>query len=137
MGKKPKTPDQPIASVDRASLHEETRFIKRQQWTLTAAGLALLGAVLTAAIALKPLTAFERYWGLVIVNIIPPTFGLFLLSLQFHLSRVRRDIDGSDRYHFVRGLEIVAIYFFALIVGAFVVAHVVGREPTAPPSIPL
>jgi hypothetical protein len=102
---------------------------------LTAAGLALLGAVLTAAITLKPLTAFERYWGLVIIKIIPPMFGLFLLFLQFHLSRVRRDISAADRFPFLRGLEVVGAYIIVLIVGAVVVAHVVGREPTPPPSV--
>jgi SNF family Na+-dependent transporter len=128
-GEETQRADRPIASVDRASLHEETRFAKRQQWNVTAAGLALLGGILTVALApsLKPLAPFEKSAGLFILFAIPLGCTIFICRLQYHLSEVRLKINADDQNPLTRGWEAVLAFISAVVVGAFIVGDVLLR----------
>jgi hypothetical protein len=116
--------DRPIASVDRASLHEETRFAKRQQWTITVAGLALLAGILATLPDLRPLSPSEKCAGLLIVIAIPLGCAFYLFKLQGHLRQVRQDIDPQDKNALIRGWDVLVLLVATLVVGAFFVGYV-------------
>jgi len=82
---------------------DELRFAKRQQWSITAAALALLGAVFGVAHTMVPLGPSEKALAAIFALAIGITASWHLISLQNHLARTRRQIDEKDEDAWWRG----------------------------------
>ena len=106
--------------IDRAARHEEVRFLKKQQWAVTTAGVLLLGALL-ATIRNMHMTPLDKFLALVLIAIGVYTGWLFLDDLQYGLADVRRWLDPADRDAANRGREILHLHKFILVASAVVV----------------
>jgi uncharacterized membrane protein len=118
--------------IDRAAFHEEVRFLKRQQWAVSTAGVLLFGALL-AAIRDMRMTALDRL--LVVVLIAIGVYGgwFFLDDLQDGLAKVRRSLDPNDYDAATRGVGVVRLFKSILVVSAVVVVWaVVFKLPISP-----
>jgi UDP-N-acetylmuramyl pentapeptide phosphotransferase/UDP-N-acetylglucosamine-1-phosphate transferase len=106
--------------IDRAAFHEEVRFYKRQQWAVTTAGVALLGAFLATVRGLH-MEAWEKYVAVALVVGGICVGGYFIDDLQKVLDKVRRRLDRFDPNPADRGLPIVYFHKIILTVSAAVV----------------
>jgi hypothetical protein len=135
--------------IDRAAFHEEVRFYKKQQWAVTTAGVALLGALL-ATVRGEHLGLCEKSFAVFFIVAGVCAGGYFLDDLQSALARVRRRLDPSDPaglvsrwpcwQHFLtvvrrrpdattRGLDIVCLHKGILVVSAVVVLWALFKDP--------
>ena len=73
--------------IDRATRHEEVRFLKKQQWAVATAGVLLLGALL-ATIRNMHMTVLDKFLAWVLVAIGVYAGWLFLDDLQYGLADV-------------------------------------------------
>src|SRR5262249_31740704 len=110
--------------IDRAARHEEIRFLKRQQWAVAAAAVALLGALL-AAIRDMHMTALDKAFILVVIAVGIAAGWYFLEDLQEGLANVRRAQDPKDCGASTRGRPILNIHKTILLGAALVVAWIV------------
>ena len=110
--------------IDRAARHEEVRFLKKQQWAVTTAGVLLLGALL-ATIRNMHMTALDKFLAVVLIAIGAYAGWLFLDDLQYGLADVRRWLDPADRDAATRGREILHLHKFILVASATVVVWAV------------
>jgi hypothetical protein len=106
--------------IDRVAWHEEVRFLKKQQWAVTTAGVVLLGALL-ATIRNMHMTALDRFGAVALIAGGVWAGWFFLESLQNGLAVVRRRLDPSDRDAATRGREIVTLHKAILAGSALVV----------------
>jgi hypothetical protein len=115
---------------DRSSRLDELRFAKKQQWSIAAAVLTLLGAIFGAAHTMAPLEPWEKAVGSILAIGIMMFGNLHLWSLQNHLAATRRAIDASDEDAWWRGGTILFSLMTVLLISAVVVAYyVLWRSP--------
>jgi uncharacterized membrane protein len=115
-----------VTDTIKAALWEELRFAKRQQWTITAAVVALIGGAYS--IASGELEDWEK--AVITILIVAAIIGgiYWLFDLQGHLYRTRLVIDPYDREAKHRGLEIVYGMVGAMILSAIVVCYLLLRD---------
>jgi len=92
--------------IDRAARHEEVRFLKRQQWAVTTAGVVLLGAFL-AIIRNHDMSAWDKHLAVLLIVVGVGAGCFFLDDLQNGLANVRRALGPADREVATRGGEIL------------------------------
>src|SRR5712691_5091243 len=114
-----------LTDTIKATYLEELRFAKRQQWTITAAVVALIAGAYSIAKSLAP---WEKAVAtiLVVVAVVAGIYWLF--DLQRHLYRTRLVIDRWDPNPWWRGSEIVNGMAGAMIISAIVVCYLLLRD---------
>src|SRR5262245_53974620 len=112
--------------IDRAAWHEEVRFLKRQQWAVTTAGLALLGAFL-ATLGNAGLRPCEKALAVLFIMVGICAGGYFLDDLQDGLATTRKSLDPKDPNPKTRGGDILLLHKLILVGGALVVVWVLLR----------
>ena len=108
----------------KAAYLEELRFAKRQQWTITAAVVALIAGVYNVVQYL----GWEKCAAAVLIWIVVAGGIYWLFDLQGHLHRTRLVIDRHDTSAGHRGLEIVYGMAGVLIISAIVVSYLLSRD---------
>jgi hypothetical protein len=124
-------------------LFDEMKFAKRQQWTVTNYMLLLLGAILGVAVALKPITSFEKHTLWVLEVFVVGAGAYFLIDLQRYMKDLRERIqsieasfDEADRILLdireykspgLRSLPFTVMMLAAITVAAVVVGYAVWR----------
>lgn len=71
---------------------EELRFAKKQQWSIAAAGMTLLGAIFGAAHTMAPLGLWEKTIGAILALLVMFASNLQLFFLH---GSVRLFLDGA------------------------------------------
>jgi hypothetical protein len=109
--------------IDRAARHEEVRFLKRQQWAVTTAGAALLGAFLAVIRngSGHMVSGWGKYFAIVPIVVLVWAGWYFLNKLQDGLGAVRLQLDPCDPNPFTRGDDILRLHKFVLLISAVVV----------------
>src|SRR5262249_12781553 len=102
---------QMLPDVIKAALLEELRFAKRQQWTVTAAVVALIAGAYNVA---KSLARWEKVVAAIMVVVVVAGGIYWLLDLQ----GTRLRIDPYDRGAGHRGLDVVYGMIWAMILSA-------------------
>jgi hypothetical protein len=110
--------------IDRAALHEEVRFLKKQQWAVASAGVILFGALL-ATIRGEHMSTLDKFLAVVLIAVGVWAGWFFLDDLQNGLAGVRRRLDPTDCAAETRGSEILNLHKGILVASALVVAWVV------------
>jgi hypothetical protein len=110
--------------IDRAALHEEVRFLKKQQWAVASAGVILFGGFL-ATIRGEHMSTLEKFLAVVLIAVGVWAGWFFLDHLQNGLAGVRRKLDPTDCAAETRGSEILNLHKGILVASALVVAWVV------------
>jgi hypothetical protein len=112
--------------TDTITLWEELRFAKRQQWTITAAVVALIGSAYS--IAREGLVDWEK--SVITILIVVAVIGAiyWLCDLQRHLYRTRLDIDQYDPDPWWRGADVARGMVGAMVISAFVVCYLLLRD---------
>ena len=110
--------------IDRAALHEEVRFLKKQQWAVASAGVILFGGFL-ATIRGEHMSTLEKFLAVVLIAVGVWAGWFFLDDLQNGLAGVRRRLDPADCAAETRGSEILNLHKGILVASALVVAWVV------------
>jgi len=95
-----------VADTIKAALWEELRFAKRQQWTITAAVVALIGGAYTLAGREDRLDDLEKSVAAILIAAVVVAGIYWLSDLQRHLRITRLVSDPYDREAGRRGLEI-------------------------------
>src|SRR5262249_41394810 len=109
----------------KAALWEELRFAKRQQWTITAAVVALTAGAYSMEKSLDP---WERAVAAILIGVAVAGGIYWLIDLQRHLYRTRLVIDRWDPNPWWRGSEIVSGMAGAMIISAIVVCYLLLRH---------
>src|SRR5215831_15084440 len=113
--------DEEKEKIDRAARHEEIRFLKRQQWAVTTAGVVLFGAFL-AIIRNHDMSG----WCAVLLIVVAVGAGCFFLDdLQDGLAGVRRALDPNNPNPRERGEDILRLHKAILVSSAAGVLWVV------------
>jgi hypothetical protein len=115
-----------ITDAIKAALWEELRFVKRQQWTITAAAVALIASTYSAVQSLAP-SDLEKIGATILVVVVAAGGVYWLVDLQHHLYRTRLAVDRYDRNPLWRGSEIVTGMAGAMILSAAVVCYLFWR----------
>jgi hypothetical protein len=116
-----------LPDVIKAALLEELRFAKRQQWTITAAVVALIAGAYGVAQPLA-LSDLEKVGATILVVVVVIAGIYWLVDLQRHLYRTRLRIDPYDPDPRWRGSEIVSGMAGAMILTAAVVCYLFCRD---------
>ncbi len=117
-----------LTDTIKAALLEELRFAKRQQWTITAAVVALIAGAYTIAVDKQSLDPWERAVAAILVVVVVVAGIYWLCDLQRHLYRTRLVIDRWDPDPWWRGSEIVNGMAGAMIIIAIVVCYLLLRD---------
>lgn len=116
--------DEEKEKIDRAARHEEIRFLKRQQWAVTTAGVVLFGAFL-AIIRNHDMLKWEKSLAVLLIVVAVGAGCFFLDDLQDGLAGVRRALDPNDPNPRERGEDILRLHKAILVASAAVVLWVV------------
>jgi|SRR5215472_14414120 len=116
-----------ITDTIKAALWEELRFVKRQQWTITAAVVALIGGAYTLA-KRQSLAPWEKAVAAILIGVVVVGGIYWLLDLQAYLHRTRLVVDPYDKDAKERGLKIVYGMIGAMIISAMVVCYLLLRD---------
>ena len=116
-----------LPDVIKAALLEELRFAKRQQWTITAAVVALIAGAYSAVQPLA-LSDLEKVGATILIVVVVAGGIYWLLDLQRHLYRTRLVIDRWDPNPWWRGGELVSGMAGAMILSAAVVCYLFWRD---------
>jgi hypothetical protein len=108
-----------------AARMEELRFLKRQQWTVTAAVVALITGAYNVV---KPLTHYEKSIATILITIGVIAAIYWLHDLQRSLRNTRLVVDRYDRGARRRGLEVVYGMAGAMIINAIAVCYLFWRD---------
>jgi hypothetical protein len=115
-----------LTDTIKAALWEELRFAKRQQWTITAAVVALIAGAYGIEKSLDP---WEQALAAAILIGVVVVAGIYwLFDLQGHLYRTRLVIDRSDPDPWWRGSDVVSGMAGAMIISAIVVCYLLLRD---------
>jgi hypothetical protein len=115
-----------LTDTNKAALLEELRFAKRQQWTITAAVVALIGGAYTIA---KPLDhLWEKAVATILVMAVVAGGIYFLCDLQRHLYHTRMIIDRWDPDPWWRGADVVSGMVGAMVISAIAVCYLLLRD---------
>jgi len=112
-----------VTDTIKVALWEELRFVKRQQWTITAAVVVLMAGAYSIT---RSLVGWEK--SVITILIVASAIGgiYWLFDLQRHLRRTRLVIGPYDRGH--RGLDIVYGMVITLIISAVAVCYLSWRD---------
>jgi hypothetical protein len=138
MAKRRIKPEELERRADRRSkisiFHEELRFAKKQQWTVTIATLTLIGAILPIASYLNIVKFWEKVVGVGVALLLAAGGCYLVYRLQCHLRDTRIGIDPADRDAWRRGIEIMWGVKIAMVVGAIVFGALLflRQDPRAP-----
>src|SRR4051794_22805204 len=89
--------------LDHTARHEEVRFAKKQQWSVTTSAVTLLAAIFGITHLVEPGPGLrEKIAATIFVVAILGSAGLFLWKLQDHLSETRTLLDRTDREPWLR-----------------------------------
>jgi hypothetical protein len=116
--------DQEKEKIDRVAWHEQVRFLKRQQWAVTTAGVVLFGAFL-AIMGKQDMSEWEKYLAVLLIVVGVGAGCFFLDDLQNGLAVVRRALDPCDREAATRGDEILILHKAILVASAALVLWIV------------
>jgi hypothetical protein len=116
--------DQEKEKIDRVAWHEQVQFLKRQQWAVTTAGVALFGAFL-AIMRNQNMSAWEKYFAVLLIVVAVAGGCFFLDDLQNGLAVVRRALDPRDDEAATRGDEILVLHKAILVASAAFVLWIV------------
>src|SRR5262249_53074133 len=116
-----------LPDIIKAALLEELRFAKRQQWTITAAIVALIAGAYSAVQPLA-LSDLEKVGATILIVVVVAGGIYWLIDLQGHLYRTRLRIDRYDPNPRWRGSEIVSGMAGAMILSAAVVCYLFWRH---------
>ena len=116
-----------LPDVIKAALLEELRFAKRQQWTITAAVVALIAGAYSAVQPLA-LSDLEKVGATILIVVVVAGGIYWLLDLQRHLYRTRLVIDRWDPNPWWRGGELVSGMAGAMVISAIVVCYLLLRD---------
>jgi hypothetical protein len=111
--------------VDRAARHEEVRWLKKQQWAITTAGVVLFGAFLTILRNVQHLTALDKFMAVALIALGVWAGWFYLDDIQNGLAGVRRALDPNDPNPAERDDDILGLHKAILIASAVVVVWVV------------
>jgi hypothetical protein len=111
----------------KAAYLEELRFAKRQQWTITAAVVALIAGAYSVAHQSLALCA-ENVVAAGLIWIVVAGGIYWLFDLQGHLRRTRLIIDPYDDTAQRRGSEIVYGMAGALMLSAVIVCYLLFHD---------
>jgi hypothetical protein len=113
-----------MANDQKATLDEEIRFIKKQEWYVATAAITLIGALYGIAHTIAPPpTNAEKAVATVLVTLVAACTGGVLISLHDHLVRKRKERDKADPNPGRRGVEIPISLIAAVATSAFVVIY--------------
>jgi hypothetical protein len=112
--------DQEKEKIDRVAWHEQVQFLKRQQWAVTTAGVALFGAFL-AILRNQKMSACEKYFVVLLIVVAVAAGCYFLDDLQRGLAVVRRALDPHDEKAATRGDDILVLHRAILVASGAVV----------------
>jgi hypothetical protein len=104
---------------------EELWFAKKQQWSIAAAAMTLLGAIYGAAHTMTPLVPCEKVIGTILALLIAIAGSIHLVSLQNHLAATRDDEDKKEAWR--RGASVLYTLVAVLVIGALVVVYYIWR----------
>ena len=114
--------DDQQTDVDPATLHEELRFAKKQQWYVATSAVTLLGAIFAIARVTK-LNLIEKHAATFLATLVA-VFGVyFLWKLQHHLKRVRLELGTTDKSPLLRGVDLALVLSGIVVVSALVVVY--------------
>jgi ABC-type branched-subunit amino acid transport system permease subunit len=117
-----------VTDAIKAAIWEELRFVKRQQWTITAAVVALIGGAYTLAGREDRLDDLEKSVAAILITVVVIGAIYWLRDLQRYLHRTRLVTDPDDRKAEHRGLEIAYGMRGAMILSAVVVCYLLLRD---------
>jgi len=117
-------PDTIKAALLQARL-EEIRFAKRQQWTITAAVVALIAGAYGIEKSLDP---WEQAVAAILIVVVVVAGIYWLIDLQGHLYRTRLRIDPYDPDPWWRGSDVVSGMAGAMVISAIVVCYLLLRD---------
>src|SRR5262249_33519269 len=89
----------------KAAVLEEIRFAKRQQWTITAAVVALIAGAYSIE---KSLDHWEQAVAAILIVVVVIGGIYWLIDLQHHLYRTRLRIDPYDPDPWWRGADVAS-----------------------------
>jgi hypothetical protein len=112
----------------KAALLEELRFAKRQQWTVTAAVVALIGGTYTIASDKQSLVPWEKAGATILIIAVVAGGIYWLFDPQGHLYRTRLVIDRWDPDPWWRGTDLVTGMAGAQILSGAVVCYLLLRD---------
>jgi uncharacterized membrane protein len=110
----------------KAAHLEELRFAKRQQWTITAAVVALIAGAYSMEKSLA--LCWEKCAAAGLIGIVVAGGIYWLFDLQRHLHRTRLAIDRYDPNPWWRGGELVSGMAGAMVLSAIVVCYLLLRD---------
>jgi hypothetical protein len=105
---------------------DELRFAKRQQWSIAAAAMALLGAIFGVAHTMDPLGPGEKAVAAIFALCVGIAACWHLVSLQNHLARTRRLIDEKDEDAWWRGGTVLWSLVVVVAISALTVVYYVA-----------
>jgi hypothetical protein len=114
-----------LTDAIKAAYLEELRFAKRQQWTITAAVVALIVGAYSVE---KSLDHWEQAVAAILIGVVGAGGIYWLIDLQGHLYRTRLRIDRWDPDPWWRGSEIVSGMVGAIVISAIVVCYLLLRD---------
>jgi len=117
-----------VTETIKAALWEELRFVKRQQWTITAAVVALIGGAYTLAEREDRLDDLEKAVAAILIIVVVAGGIYWLSDLQRYLCQTRLKTDPEDREAGQRGSEIFYGMKGAMILSAVVVCYLLLRH---------
>jgi hypothetical protein len=114
-----------LTDTIKAALLEELRFAKRQQWTITAAVVALVAGAYSIEKSLDP---WEQALAAILIGVVVVAGIYWLIDLQGHLYRTRLVIDRWDPNPWWRGSDVVCGMAGAMVISAIVVCYLLLRD---------
>ena len=114
-----------LPDVIKAALLEELRFAKRQQWTITAAVVALIAGAYSLEKSLEP---WEQAVAAILIGVVAAGGIYWLIDLQHHLHRTRLRIDPYDPDPWWRGADVASGMGGAMVISAIVVCYLLLRD---------
>ena len=105
---------------------DELRFAKRQQWSIAAPALALLGAIFGVAHTMNPLGPWEKAVAAIFALCVGIAASWHLVSLQTHLARTRRLINEKDEDAWLRGSSVLWSLVVVVAISALAVVYYVA-----------
>ena len=116
-----------LTDIIKAALLEELRFAKRQQWTITAAVVALIAGAYTIA-EKQSLAPWEKAVAAILIVVVVIGGICWLCDLQRHLHVTRLRLDRWDRDPWWRGADIASGMMGAMIISAIAVCYLLLRD---------
>jgi hypothetical protein len=116
-----------LTDAIKAAFLEELRFAKRQQWTITAAVVALIAGAYSISLK-QELAPWEEAIAAILIGVVVAGGIYWLIDLQGHLHRTRLVLDRWDPNPRWRGGELVSGMVGAMVISAIAVGYLLLRD---------